>query len=428
MHVEAMNRAAWRQRYPESTEQNWQTFQAAGKHRSSTSLPAPIRRINWIMFREGIDDFEQSVQTLLASLNQHRDYVYQHTEFLTKALAWQRCHRQTRYLLVGHDRQQAEAWLKTRFADEPLPCIPTSLHCEFITESIKNANNLMTQVFLCNAKQDEAAANLIRQCLLRNSVTVWNYRTDIQISQDHSDAIVQGIEVADNLVFLQSPDSVQSPSCQQELSYALELNKRIIPVLVSPTAPEQVPSSLQNLQNVDLTDNQEETDFCADESKLLKLLSTDAAYYREHKTWLVQALKWERQRHNPAMLLRGYNLRRAENWLKVAHKHLYSSTKQHETFIAESLRQPPDRSLDVCISYSRVDSDFARRLNDALQMQGKSTWFDQESIASGEDFRQEIHRALKPATTFCLYCLPDQYSHPIAHRKLTMQYPLTSAL
>ena len=129
---------------------------------------------------------------------------------------------------------------------------------------------------------------------------------------------------------------------------------------------------------------------------MLRQLNTDAAYHTEHKTWLVQALKWQRQhqQQNPTLLLRGYNLRRAETWLKVARTHRHQPTPLHEQFIAESLRQPPNVSLDVFISYSRVDSDFARRLNDALQTQSKRTWFDQESIATGTDFQQEIYRGI----------------------------------
>ena len=60
---------------------------------------------------------------------------------------WERHQKQTRYLLIGKERLEAEAWLKIEFKNEQPPCIPTDLHCEFICESIKNANNLLTQVF-----------------------------------------------------------------------------------------------------------------------------------------------------------------------------------------------------------------------------------------------------------------------------------------
>lgn len=383
-----------------------------------------VRKLNWIFFREGQDDPAVAFRNLCHTLRYCdrntgkenaavKHYVQQHTTLLVQALTWDRQHRQNRYLLVGTERQVAEAWLQTASIDgEQLPCTPTDLQCEFITESTKNANNLMTQAFLCHAEEDQATAEQLRRSLLRRGITVWNYRTDIQTSQDYNAAITRGIEEADNILFILSPQSAQSPYCQRELQQALDLHKRIIPVLAAPTEPEQVPESLKSLQYVDLTDNTQETDYLADESQLLKLLDTDAAYHTEHKTWLVQALKWQRQHQNPTLLLRGYNLRRAETWLKVARTHRHPPTELHDQFIAESLRQPPDSSLDVFISYSRVDSDFARRLNEALQIQGKRTWFDQESIASGSDFQQEIYRGIESSDVFVFVLSPQSVNSP----------------
>ena len=383
-----------------------------------------VRQLNWIWCRDGLDDPEQFVERLSRTLHycdettgaaqaHVQTYVHQHTALLTQALTWERHHRQTRYLLVGTDRQAAETWLQTRFADgEPLPCTPSDLHCEFITESTKNASNLMTQVFLCHSDQDQAPAEQLRRSLLRQGITVWNYRTDIQTSQDYNSAIGQGIEEADNIVFVLSPQSAQSPYCQKELAQALALNKRVIPVLAAAVEPDLVPEGLRNLQHIDLTDNIQASDYLADESQLLKQINTDAAYHTEHKTWLVQALKWQRQQQNPTLLLRGYNLRQAETWLKVARTHRYPPTELHDQFIAESLRQPPDSSLDVFISYSRVDSDFARRLNDALQTQGKRTWFDQESIATGSDFQQEIYRGIESSDVFVFVLSPEAVTSP----------------
>ncbi|PZV02621.1 MAG: hypothetical protein DCF32_14860, partial [Leptolyngbya sp.] len=383
-----------------------------------------VRQLNWIWCRDGLDEAEQYLEKLTRTLSYCDEqtgaaqahiqaYVHQHTTLLTQALSWERHHRQTHYLLVGTERQTAETWLQTRFADgEPLPCFPTDLHCEYITESTKNANNLMTQVFLCHSDQDQAPAEQIRRSLLRQGITVWNYRTDIQTSQDYNSAISQGIEEADNVVFLLSPASAQSRYCQQELAQALALNKRVIPVLAAAVEPEQVPEGLRNLQHIDLTDNTQASDYVADESQLLRQLNTDGTYFTEHKTWLVQALKWQRQQQNPTLLLRGYNLRRAETWLKVARTHRHPPTALHEQFIAESLRQPPNPALDVFISYSRVDSDFARRLNDALQTQGKCTWFDQESIATGTDFQQEIYRGIESSDVFVFVLSPEAVNSP----------------
>lgn len=143
MHVEGGDRQTWQQQDPQGC--------------------ATIRQLNWIFFRSDRDDPDQAFRKLCHALRccdeqtgqeqaHIKAYVHQHTALLAQALTWDRHHRQNRYLLVGAERQTTEAWLQTRFTDgEPLPCTPTDLQCEFITESIKNANNLMTQVFLCHA-------------------------------------------------------------------------------------------------------------------------------------------------------------------------------------------------------------------------------------------------------------------------------------
>ncbi len=84
----------------------------------------------------------------------------------------------------------------------------------------------------------------------------------------------------------------------------------------------------------------------------------------------------------------------------------HQPTTLQKEFINESLRQPPAASLDVFISYSRSDSDLARPLNDELQLRGKTTWFDQESIASGADFQKEIYAGIESADNFLFILSP----------------------
>ncbi|NES19215.1 MAG: TIR domain-containing protein [Symploca sp. SIO3E6] len=413
LHVEQISRETWQQRKPKGTDEEWEAYKAKGRHSSFPNMHPTIGKINWVYFREGIDDFEQSLAGLIALFQRQADYVEQHTRLLEKALRWEKNKKKTSYLLTGEEKQQAQAWLKVRFKDKQPPCIPTDLHCEFITESIKNGDNLMTQVFLSYSNENRATMEKIRNSLRREGITVWTNTTDIQTGEDFEEAINRGIEQTDNLVYLLSPDSLNSIYCQQELDLASSLNKRIIPILVRETDPATVPSALQTLHYIDLTNNVKEEDYLLDESQLLRILEEDAAYYDEHKTLLTKALKWKRQYSNSSILLRGYNLRSAEAWLKVAKgrtQHL--PTPLMAEFIEESLRQPPAISLDVFISYSRKDSDFARKLNDELQLQGKTTWFDQESIASGSDFAEEIKQGINTCDNILFILSPHSLNSP----------------
>lgn len=413
LHVEQISRETWQQRNPQGTDEQWQDYQAKGLHSSFPNMHPAISKINWVYFRENLDDFDQSLAGLLEIFERHKTYVRQHTTLLNSALEWETKQKQASYLLIGENRLAAGDWLKIRFQDEQPPCIPTDLHCEYITESIKNANNLMTQVFLAYAHEDKAIVEKIRNSLRRESFTVWTNTTDIQSGETAAKAIKRGIEQADNVVYLISPHALESPYCQQELEYALSLHKRIIPVLVCPSDPQTIPFILQDLQHIDLTENVKIPDCPLNDSQLLKTLYHEANYYQEHKQLLVKAIKWQEQDRNPSILLRGYNLRSAEAWLQIAQQHpQHPPTQLQAEFITTSLHQPPAISLDVFISYSRADSDLARKLNNALQMQGKTTWFDQESIASGTDFQQEIHRGIEVANNFLFILSPRSVNSP----------------
>ena len=85
----------------------------------------------------------------------------------------------------------------------------------------------------------------IRNSLRRQGFTVWTNTTDIQTGETFEKAIGRGIEQADNIVYLLSPDALNSEYCQHELNYALSLNKRIIPVHVRETSLQQLPPVLR---------------------------------------------------------------------------------------------------------------------------------------------------------------------------------------
>jgi WD40 repeat protein len=56
---------------------------------------------------------------------------------------------------------------------------------------------------------------------------------------------------------------------------------------------------------------------------------------------------------------------------------------------------------DIFISYSRRDSDFAKRLNQELNNQSKDVWIDFEDIPRGIDFLDEIYDGIEKADSLC---------------------------
>ncbi|MGK7873783.1 MAG: toll/interleukin-1 receptor domain-containing protein [Xenococcaceae cyanobacterium] len=375
--------------------------------------PEPIRKLNWIYFRDEVDDFDHSFDQLLSALHQDQEYVEQHASLYVQALAWSRNQKQTSYLLVGKERQQAEAWLNTQFTASQAPCLPTDLHCEFISESKKNANNLMTDVFLSYAEEDRAVMEEVRRLLFRQGLTIWTNKTDIKSGTHFQTEIHKGIEGADSIVYFLSNAGVHSDYCQQELTYARSLSKRIIPLRIEAVESGLIPTELQGLQYINLPPLSNIEQFQAQTDLLLKALNQNAYYHQEHKVLLVKALKWKAQNQNPSILLRGHNLNHFSDWIKQAKTNSdYPPVPLQKEYVTASEELPAESSLDVFISYSRSDSDFVRQLNEALQMQGKTTWFDQESIPSGSDFQQELYRGIQICDNFLFVISPQSVHSP----------------
>jgi hypothetical protein len=429
LHVEEISPDIWKRRNPNGTDADWQAYTAQGKHSSYINMHPIIQKINWIYFREDVDDFQQSLQGLMQIFERQKDYVYQHTKLLNQALDWEANQRQFFHLLIGEEREQAKNWLNIEFQDTQPPCIPTDLHCEFITESIKYANGLMTQAFLAYAEEDRSTMIKICNLLQREGFTLWSSQTDIQTGEDFQASIDRGIEETDNLIYLLSPNAVASAYCQHELEYARSLNKRIIPILVQPIDPSQIPEILRTIQYINFTNDLSETDYFFSKSQLIKTLYLDASYHEQRKFLLIRALTWQRYNNIPSLLLRGYNLRQAEAWLKTAkQRSQYRPTALQEEFIQQSLQQPPEANFDVFIAYDAIDADFAHKLDRALQIQGKLTWLDQENLLSEPDMQENINQGIESANCCLLIFSPSFLKSPSCKHQLDYAQQLNKHL
>ncbi|RKZ75140.1 MAG: type IV secretion protein Rhs, partial [Candidatus Parabeggiatoa sp. nov. 1] len=299
------------------------------------------------------------------------------------------------------------------------PCQPTSLICDFICEARKNAENLMTDIFICYDAQDKAIRNQVVQSLSRYAKTCWTYESDIQTGADYERAIEQGIENADNLFYFISPHAVASEYCRRELAHALQYNKRVVPLLIAPTPASAFPEALQGLQYVDFTNNTCQADYDSNIDDILNILRRDHDYFELHKNLLARAIKWETENHKLAFLLRGHNLDNAQTWLRLNDKReQYPPLPLHQQLITASEAAKGQLGTDVFLSYSRTDADFARFLNTTLQEAGKNTWFDQESISTGVDFEKEIFKGIDSADNFVFVISPNAVESEYCEREV----------
>lgn len=86
-------------------------------------------------------------------------------------------------------------------------------------------------LFISYSRQDQAFVRHLWQALTQADQKVWIDWHDIPPAEDWRQEIYQGIEAADNFVFIISPHSLRSEVCNEELEYAIRQGKRIIPLV-----------------------------------------------------------------------------------------------------------------------------------------------------------------------------------------------------
>ena len=424
-------------------------------------LAPEIAQLNWIYFRENedfstpldnwtqIDAFEPAYNGLLSVLESHKEYVRFHTLLLHSALVWNKKFRDTHQLLAGKDRVDAEKWLTTKnFKNaqtgnlSQVPYKATELQAEYIVESKKNANNLLTEVFISFFKtSDKRRSDIIRQ-LNKFCISTWSHERDISKGSDFQKSTNLGLIRADNYLYFIRKKEIEDKNVVAELRLAKRFNKRIIPILLENISQEErnkLPWFVKNMSFIDFTDafksneesniniqNLEEQQklnkrnelvfskslFERRVEELIAVLGRDADFYSKHKYLLNQAIKWKEQNQNSSILLRGHNLENAIKWLKVAEIKEHKPVLEQVEFISESQAKLGLLNTDVFISYSRKNADFARRVNEYLQLSGKTTWFDQESIASASDFQGEIYSGIKNSDNFLFIVSPEAVKSP----------------
>jgi tetratricopeptide (TPR) repeat protein len=72
-----------------------------------------------------------------------------------------------------------------------------------------------------------------------------------------------------------------------------------------------------------------------------------------------------------------------------------------------------DRRVDLFISYSRKNQDFARKLVSSLEGQGFGCWFDQHDLPPAADFWEKITEGIDDCDTFIFIMSPQSLASPI---------------
>lgn len=166
---------------------------------------------------------------------------------------------------------------------------------------------------------DIAFVDQLEQDLAARGVRVWVDREKIEAASDWEERISRGITASKAFVFVITPESAISVECRHELDQAVELNKLIVPVVLREVPDrDELPASLTRPNWVMFTPG---SDFGHAVDQLSDALAEDLDWRDEHSRYTIRSGEWTRAKRDKSFLLRGSDLRVAEEWLAQAPAH-----------------------------------------------------------------------------------------------------------
>jgi len=193
----------------------------------------------------------------------------------------------------------------------------------------------MTDVFISYSRKDGEFVRRLHDSLHARNHDTWVDWQDIPLTSEWWNEIQRGIDAAQNFIFVISPDSVTSPVCTNEVQYAVETNKRLIPVVRREVPPTQMHKALARHNWLFF---REEDDFDKTFAELLRVINLDLKHVQAHTRLNVRAREWEARGRNPSLLLRGDDLHEAETWLAQSGSKDPKPTEAHTAYIIASRR------------------------------------------------------------------------------------------
>ena len=189
-------------------------------------------------------------------------------------------------------------------------------------------------LFISYSRNDKPFLTTFVDALKERGLEVWVDWEGIAPSEEWMARIIAAIGGADAFVFLISPDSVSSEVCSMELDYAVQNNKRMLPVLHRDTEAEPR-REIAELNWVFARDVEALEGAIAS----LKLaLNTDLDWVREHSRVLIRAREWDRHGRESSYTLRGRDLRSLQQAVTESPKRTPQLTELQRTYMEASRR------------------------------------------------------------------------------------------
>jgi TIR domain len=268
-------------------------------------------------------------------------------------------------------------------------------------------------------KESKLFASRLHDGLVAKGLKVWFDQNDIPLGVDYQNEIDDGIEKAQNFIFVIAPHAVASPYCRLEIDLAIRRHKRIIPVLhIEGFDFEKLHPLIGKINWIYMREsclpNQPQIDYPAIDdfekgfAGLCHLLENEKDYIYKHTKLLVKALEWERNKKTAAFLLTDQERVEADRWLRAEFKGRQAPTTPaplQADFICESNKFVAEGMEDVYISHALEDSDWKEKIRLELALNGVSSWLESD-IRAGAKLEEGINEGIEDASNLLFLISP----------------------
>jgi formylglycine-generating enzyme required for sulfatase activity len=189
------------------------------------------------------------------------------------------------------------------------------------------------RVFISYSRKDMAFADRLDSALKARDFETLIDRTEIYSFEDWWKRIQALIGKADTIIFVLSPDAIDSDICRKEVAYAGSLNKRFAPIVCRPVDISKVPTELSRLNFISFED---EPNFEKSADQLEDALSINIEWIRKHTEFGELTRRWQQAGKPRGLLLRSPMLEEAEGWIGRQPRRAPTPTEATRVFIVES--------------------------------------------------------------------------------------------
>jgi hypothetical protein len=175
---------------------------------------------------------------------------------------------------------------------------------------VLNANAIEgLNVFISYSRPDMGFVDELVTGLQFAGAVVTIDRHSIREGEDWKARLSGLIAAADTVVFVLSPDSAKSSICGWEVSEAVTLGKRILPILWRPLNGVPPPAKLTDINYVRFDEGRS---FMTGLIALINALGTNLEWLRDHTQLLSRAIDWERGGRSENRLMSGEDIAQAK--------------------------------------------------------------------------------------------------------------------